>query len=220
MNPNQEPWDNLEEAAASRVVGGMSSHWTCCTPVPDELELPKEYRADTFDAEIREAKELVKTNDTVFDNMKSIRHELVKKTLNAAFSDKGKSFKSMPLACEEVRGRNGRHLIRWSSSSTIFGDLVQPNKPEKEDFELWPEHLCTQLVLKHGNNTIDNNIDHALVKDLLTEKITKINAKSYVVCAGAVLTPQLLFMSKIDNTRLPALVRFHENTSPVLRTVW
>ncbi|OHF03269.1 hypothetical protein CORC01_01322 [Colletotrichum orchidophilum] len=32
-NPKYKAGDNLSAAAATRIIGGMGGHWTCCTPL-------------------------------------------------------------------------------------------------------------------------------------------------------------------------------------------
>ena len=51
---------------------------------------------------------------------------------------------------------------------------------------------------EHGTQ----KVDYAVVRDLLEKKDYRIKAKTYVVAAGAILTPQILFNSEI---KFPAL---------------
>ena len=52
---------------------------------------------------------------------------------------------------------------------------------------------CTKLVLSPDGKTVD----HAIVKDLLNDRSYQIRAKLFVLAAGAILTPQILFNSGI-----------------------
>lgn len=50
---------------------------------------------------------------------------------------------------------------------------------------------CTKLVVD------GKQIQYAEVRELLSDKCHRITANLYVICAGAVLTPQILFNSHI-----------------------
>ena len=43
----------------------------------------------------------------------------------------------------------------------------------------------------------DSVVKSAVVRDLLTDETIEVTAESFVICAGAVLTPQILFNSKV-----------------------
>jgi pyranose oxidase len=129
QNPDQQAWENLAVAAASRVVGGMGSHWTCCTP----RQHPGLERSDLFDDKewdnlYLDAENLFRTNRDSFEA--SARQQLVKRVLRKAYpkdpkdpKDPGREILSMPLACK--RGEN-REYVEWTSSATILGKLSHP----------------------------------------------------------------------------------------------
>ncbi|KAK7424643.1 hypothetical protein QQZ08_008526 [Neonectria magnoliae] len=197
QNPDQKAWDNLPAAAATRVVGGMGSHWTCCTP----RQHPKIERSTLFnDAEWDElytkSEELLNTNSTSFDD--SIRQQLVKHVLADEFKDEGRKILSMPLACK--RSEKNREYVRWSCAATILGDLSDPIY-NGDSFKIRPNTQCLQLQL----DSTDNQVAWALVKDIMDDRKYYIKAKKYVICAGAVLTPGILFASNFTKDLLPAL---------------
>jgi pyranose oxidase len=200
QNPNQDPTVNLDNAAATRTVGGMAQHWTCCTPEPHvDLERPKTFGDAEWKALFKEARELINTPvdingaGTQFEN--SIRQQLVKRTLQDAYQAEKRAFKSMPLACQ--RSIDNPDWVQWSSSSTIFGQITSGNKL----FRLWPENQCIKVL----RDSATGDIKGAIVEDLRLKKKKLIMAKRYVICAGAVLTPQILFNSGFKQ-HLPALV--------------
>ena len=59
--------------------------------------------------------------------------------------------------------------------------------------EMWQ---CRKLIHGHSTN-VTNTIEYAVVRDLLSKKDYHVKAKVYIICAGAVLTPQILFNSNI-----------------------
>jgi pyranose oxidase len=177
----------------------MGSHWTCCTPREHKLE-----RSDLFtDQEWGElystAEKLFRTNSTSFDD--SIRQQLVKYVLGNAYknTDRG-TIISMPLACN--RSADNKDYVEWTCPATILGDLAEPGY-SGDKFEIRPNHQCLKLQLDDDSG----QIAWAYVKDLLKNKRYYIIAKKYIVCAGAILTPGILFNSGLTTQILPALVR-------------
>lgn len=177
----------------------MGAHWTCCTPE----QHPQLERSDLFTDEewkklYAEAKTLVKTNNTSFDN--SIRQQLVLKVLQGAYKGEGRNFQPLPLACKRRKTGNTDY-VEWSSSATIFGDIISA---ENDLFTLLSSHQCEKLVVDEATGKIKG----ALVKDLLAGEQVLVQAKRYVICAGATLTPGILFNSGFtaEEYSLPALV--------------
>ena len=176
----------MPAASATRVVGGMGSHWTCCTP----REFPGIERSDLFsDAEwedlYRDAEGLFHTNHTAYDD--SIRHQLVRHVLIDATNGE-REFISMPLACQ--RNKPNKDYIEWTATATILGDLAEP-KYDGGLFELKSQHRCTKLEIDPATRQVSG----ATLKNLLTDETVLVRAKKYVICAGAVLTPGILFNS-------------------------
>lgn len=117
QNPDQLPEYNLAASSATRTVGSMASHWTCCTPrqypeaFKDGPDKGRRERSDLFTNDewevfYKEGEDLFITNDINFDN--SVRHCLVKKLLCDALNPGGvvnREIKSMPLACKPGKAR-------------------------------------------------------------------------------------------------------------------
>lgn len=233
QNPEQRPEYNLTESAATRTVGGMASHWTCCTPRQypvaftggqDEghRERSDLFTDDEWDKLYKEAEHLFNTNSTTFD--KSVRHSLVKKILEDNFkAPKGdREVLSMPLACK--LGENKKH-IEWSCTATILGDeLSNPdhkNKPAYSDLlTVLPQRQLDALLIEHDCVKRTDAITGAVIIDLQTGEEFVVDAKRYVICGGTVLTAgivaQSLFKSGLETedkeghiggSYLPTLVR-------------
>ncbi|KAF3903262.1 hypothetical protein ABW20_dc0107192 [Dactylellina cionopaga] len=180
------PTSTLPAAAATRSIGGMGGHWTCSTPIPHpKLEQPKLFTQAQWSRLITEAQSLINTTFTEFDD--SVRHNLVKKLLQTAFKGE-RTFSSIPLACKNVDGK-----IVWSSASTVLD-----NTSKSENFTLLPQHICKKL------NKVGSAVISAEIYDLSTHTTKTVKAKQYAICAGAVLTPQILYNSGMQND-LPAL---------------
>lgn len=179
----------------------MGSHWTCCTP----RQHPKIERSDLFSNEEWEklyarAEHLFGTNSVSFD--KSIRQQLVKHVLEDAYKDKKREMLSMPLACQRApKDKPNPQYVEWACTATILGELADPCYPGGK-FELRDNTQCIKLQLDDQTG----HVAWALVKDLMKDQKYFIRAKKYVVCAGAVLTPGILFNSGLAD-QLPALVR-------------
>jgi pyranose oxidase len=131
QNPDQSPWDNIPSASASRVVGGMGSHWTCCTPRQHKLERSELFTDDEWDELYSTAEKLFRTNSTSFDD--SIRQQLVKHVLGNAYDTRG--IVSMPLACDRSAGNND--YVEWTCTATILDDLAKPSY-SGDKFEIGP----------------------------------------------------------------------------------
>jgi pyranose oxidase len=211
QNPCQDAYVNLPAASATRNVGGMSSHWTCCTP----RQHPKLERSNLFnDAEweslYKEAEERITTNSTLYND--SIRQQLVQKTLEQYEYGRGpREFIPMPLAAQRLPDQS---YLEWSSSATVFGDITQaPGRRGNENFTLRSQVRCTRLIRSGcsiGLPGVGGHVEGALCKDLKTKRSFLVRAKKYVLCAGAVLTPGIMFNSGWDDSAngLPALGKY------------
>ncbi|KAK5997077.1 Pyranose 2-oxidase [Cladobotryum mycophilum] len=193
QNPEQKAALNLPEAAATRVIGGMGSHWTCCTPRQHvKLERPDLFTKNEWHDLYSEAERLFRTNSYSFDD--SIRQTVIKETLSDAYKDR--EIKSMPLACR--RSETNTDYVEWTCTATILKELSDPTKPNS-NFQVLPNTQCVKIELS-ANDAADVNgnafkVTRVEVRDLMKNKTYHIKAKQYVICASAVLTPSILFNS-------------------------
>nr|P59097.1 RecName: Full=Pyranose 2-oxidase; Short=P2Ox; Short=POD; Short=POx; Short=PROD; Short=Pyranose oxidase; AltName: Full=FAD-oxidoreductase; AltName: Full=Glucose 2-oxidase; AltName: Full=Pyranose:oxygen 2-oxidoreductase; Flags: Precursor [Trametes hirsuta] len=190
-NPEQDPLRNLSGQAVTRVVGGMSTHWTCATPRFEKLQRPLLVKNDSkaddaeWDRLYKKAESYFKTGTTQF--AESIRHNLVLKKLQEEY--KGvRDFQQIPLAAT----RQSPTFVEWSSAHTVFDLENRPNKDApKQRFNLFPAVACTNVRRDNANSEIVG-LD---VRDLHGGKSITIKAKVYILTAGAVHNAQLLAAS-------------------------
>jgi pyranose oxidase len=211
-NPDQDAYYNLPAAAATRNVGGMSSHWTCCTPRQHpKLERSSIFSEREWELLYTEAEERIKTNSTLFND--SIRQQLVQRTLEGFHYGNGeRKFIPMPLAAQKLPGQS---YLEWSSSSTVFGTITQgPQNSANRLFTLRSQARCTLLHREQNPEFADyGKVIGAMCTDLKTDKVFFVTAKKYVLCAGAILTPGIMYNSgwKPESNELPALVSSPED---------
>ncbi|RYP39149.1 hypothetical protein DL767_002329 [Monosporascus sp. MG133] len=210
QNPNQKEPDNLPAAAASRVVGGMGSHWTCCTPRQHDLERSDLFNDHEWERYYYRAEALFKTNTEAFDE--SIRHQLVLSELQVKLPDRKSTIQSMPLACRRVH----QDYIEWSCSATILGEQLSTQGLTPEKFLIMPNAQCVRLNVDQGKVT---GMMVRLLEDPGVNE-HEIIADQYIICAGAILTLGILYNSGFRTEfgtnppsdkevyRLPAMGRF------------
>lgn len=202
-NPEQADWDNVPAAQSSFNVGGMGAHWTCCTPRPTEAERIPFFDTKVWDGLMSAAEALVHTTQDAFTG--SLRGQVVREALAAGFDDRlppGRQVQMLPLACERWNER----WVQWTGADTILGALAEPGAFPAERFQLRAETICRRLVVEGGRVTA------AELEHLPTGKRTTLTARTFVVAANAIYTPQLLWVSGI---RQPALGRYF-NDQPML----
>ncbi|KAI1374094.1 pyranose oxidase [Hypoxylon crocopeplum] len=183
QNPDQDARLNLTASAATRTVGGMSSHWTCCTPRQHPKEHSDLFTDREWDGLYAKAEDLFDTNSTTFDG--SVRHRLVRKVLAEAFGDE-REVRSMPLACKKPSDKSS--YIQWSSTASILGKYAQSSS---KPFRVMSQTQCD--VLKINRSTFE--VETAIIRDLVNNVDSVIDAKRYVICGGAVLTAGIMARS-------------------------
>src|SRR6266542_4520140 len=191
QNPDQDPATNLVGAAVTYAVGGMATHWTCATPRHHPtVERSDIYSDREWDRLYTEAEKLLNTHRHEFDG--SIRHTVVRDTLQAEFSELPESYgpQNLPLAVE--RRKDNPELVHWSGSDTVLGGLADGNQ-DVEPFILKEQHRCTRLVPSPDGS----RIEYAEIQDLLEWRTIRVYASTFVVCCNAYRTPQVLYNSGI-----------------------
>ncbi|KAI0469202.1 hypothetical protein F4859DRAFT_516145 [Xylaria cf. heliscus] len=190
-NPQQKPEENLSASAATRVVGGMSTHWTCCTPRQHPHERSKLFTDKQWESMYGDCEQIFNTNKVHPEN--SVRHRLVKYMLEDAFQrdfkngvkkprQKGpREVRSMPLAGKT--NNVNKSYTEWTCTATILNDLADPLSPETR-FRLMQQTQCDVLYI----DALTGKVKGAIIIDLVNNKEYLVQAKKYVVCGGAVLT--------------------------------
>lgn len=191
QNPEQDPETNLPGAGVTYAVGGMMTHWTCATPRHHPtLERSDVYTDAEWDRLYDEGEKLLNTNKNEFDD--SIRHVIVRDTLQKEFSElpDGYGVQNLPLAVE--RRKDNPQFVHWTGTDTVLGPLADGHQDE-EPFILKAQHRCTRLVPSSDGS----RIEYAEVQNLMEWKTIHIKANTYVVACNAYLTPQVLYNSGI-----------------------
>lgn len=196
-NPDQDPYRNIPAAAACYAVGGMATHWTCACPRHHPtVERYQGISKSDWERYYGQAEEILGVSRHEFDG--SMRQRLIVDALREEFSElpEGYEVQGLPLAVK--RRVDNPRMVRWAGADTVLGRLADDEEPL---FSLLPHHLCTSLV----RDSTGSRIAYAHVRDLARSREMRFVADQYVVAAGAVLTPQLLWASGI---RPPALGRY------------
>jgi pyranose oxidase len=190
QNPDQDASLNLPAAAATYGVGGMATHWTCATP----RHHPTIERADCISPEdwedlYTEGERLLNTHTDVF--AQSIRHQVVRETLAAEYSELPDPYavQNLPLAVE--RRTDDPRFVHWSGTDTILGPLADDDHGGR--FMLREQQLCRRLVPTSDGS----RIKYAEIVDLPSTRVVRVEADTFVVACGSVLTPQVLYASGI-----------------------
>ncbi|KAL1675793.1 pyranose-2-oxidase, partial [Schizophyllum commune] len=201
-NPGQDPFRNLGAQAVTRVVGGMSTHWTCATPRFQKAECPKLVKNDVT-ADDKEWVRLYEKAEGFIgkgDNQykESIRHNLVLEKLKHDYSGQ-RQFQQIPLAAKRVSPR----FVEWSSAHTVFDLEDRPNKEHpNEHFHLFPAAMCIAIERSADNKSIEA----VRIKDLHGSGAAagyRIKAKVVILAAGAVHNPQMLTNSGFGKLGAP-----------------
>ena len=203
--PNGERWGEMPAAACSTNVGGMGAHWTCACPAPAEGEAIGFIPAEQMQAALAKARALLQVTAAAYPDTPVSQR--LRERLGSAFADvtaSDRSVQRMPLACSSDQGQR-----RWSGSDTVLGELAHATgRPER--FEIRHNTACLKLIVKH---------DRVVGAELLnrdTDTRYRVDAKTVIVAADALRTPQLLWASGI---RPEALGRYLNDQPQVVHAV-
>jgi len=205
QNPEQDPRVNLSAAAVSYGVGGMFTHWTNNTP---RHHPTLERYGGIGDAEWNSlyaaAEDLVGTRTDVFAH--SIRHQVVKEALSQHYGDRlDLPVQELPVAGH--RRSDNDEFVHYTGSDTILGPLLEDTGGITDQrFTLLPEHRLTRLVLD------GERVAYAEVEDLMHWETVRVEARDFIVAAGSLLTPQILWKSGIRPNALGRYLTEHPMT--------
>lgn len=197
MNPKQDASRNLEGAAAAFAVGGMMLHWTGNIPRPHPtMEMIQFIPKTELEHFYSEAEHMLNRHTNTY--IQSLRHNLVKDALQQFY---GRSLKppyhvqELPIAAE--RSKQNDELVFYTGTDRILGALLDHG--EDGPLTIWPQHRVKRLKCR------GERVEYAEVEDLVQFKTYHVEANEFIVACGPVLTPQVLWNSKI---RPPALGRY------------
>src|SRR5262245_4432250 len=191
-NNNQDPNKNMRLASATYAVGGMATHWTCCTPDPALMERTELIPADEWPILLNIVQDLLNVNTDAFSP--SLTNDVVGRVLKEA----GFPVENLPMAAEKRPNQESStaHMVTWTGTDTILGPLLDGPPEVRDRLEILPEHRAERL-LKNGDKVYG-----AEVRDLTNWELKSIYADTVIVAAGAFLTPSVLWRSEV---RPPAL---------------
>lgn len=130
---------------------------------------------------------------------KSIRHELVKRTLQEKIYDHGaRNFLPMPLA---VR-KSSDHTVEWACSTLLLGGMAEKNNC----FRSCNDSVCVKLLGSGVSKGRPDAISGALCKNFFDSTEFEVQAKKYILAAADVDNARLLLDSGWTLDGLPALV--------------
>lgn len=191
---------------------GMGTHWTCATPRFHKSELPELFsdnetawaglyeKAENFlkPIKIKDPKNPFDDNDPDKKQnpfSESIRHYVVLKALQYELPDH--QAQQLPLAASKDSPTDTDTLdyINWHSPYTIIEPINSSDPATLPTFTIYTNSLCTKLEYENRPNN-SYTIKSATVQNVRHEApdIT-INAKCYIIAAGAVLGPQVSVLS-------------------------
>jgi pyranose oxidase len=207
QNPRQDPSKNLEAAATSYVVGGMFTHWTNNTPRHHPILERIPFISDgEWDVLYGLAERTLNTHVDIFSN--SIRHTMVKEALQAHYGNQlpdSCGVQELPVAGE--RRKDNDEFVHYTGADTVLGPLIdEPEKYTLDHFQILPQHRVKRLV------TSGDKVDFAEVEDLMHWRTIRVHADRFVVAAGSILTPQILWNSGIRPLALGRYLTEHPMT--------
>jgi choline dehydrogenase-like flavoprotein len=176
----------LPAAAVAWNVGGMGVHWTAATPSPWGSEVPGFIAQPEWDADLREAAELLRVNRRPFPiSPPGAAVSAALEELFAPVSAPGRGVQQMPMAVYA----DGNATRRRTGPNTIFppiGDArLDPN------FTLMPGLHAIRLL--HGDGVVRG----AELRRVATGGHVTVEAAQTIVCGDTIRSPQLLFASGI-----------------------
>lgn len=190
---------SLDAGIATYAVGGMATHWTGVTPRHHPtVERAGCVPAADWDGLYREAEILLNTHTDVFAD--SVCHQLVQETLAAEYTDLRDPYRVQHLPLAAQRRQDNPQLVRWSGADTVLGPLADGSH-DRGEFVLREQQLCRRLQPAADGS----RIEYAEIQDYADWRTVHVEADTFVLACGAVLTPQLLYASAI---RPPALGRY------------
>ncbi|PPF37948.1 GMC oxidoreductase [Rathayibacter sp. AY1A3] len=187
----------MPASAVAWNVGGMGVHWTAATPWPAGDEAFGGGDAEQWEQDLDRARTLLDVQESPLGPTEPGR--LVLEVLEEAFgpvSAQGRGPQPMPMAVGT--GSTGP-LVR-TGPSRIFPPIAQGGD---DAFELRPGTLAT-AIRRDGDRAVG-----VRVREIATGREYDIDARTTVVCADAVRTPQLLFASGIRPVALGRYLNEH-----------
>ena len=196
-NPEQPAAANLDAAAVAYGVGGMFTHWTNNTPRYHATERSRLISDHEWDELYEYAEDVLDVHSDVFDS--SLRQQVIARALTETYENTAVACDVKPLPVAGHRRSRNPDFVCYAGCDTILGPLLDDEGAVRGPLKI-REHHCLRRLVADGDR-----IKWAEVEDLLTHEHVRVVAEEYVVAAGSLLTPQILWAS---NIRPPALGKF------------
>lgn len=188
-----EQADAMPASAFAWNLGGMGVHWTAATPWPAGDEVFDHGDPARWASDLDTARAALRVHPAPFPVSRPGAATLARlDALYAGSSTPGRHPQLMPMAVEPVAGG----AMPRTGPNRIFPAIATGDDPH---FELRAGTLAVELV--HDGRTVAG----ARVRDLAGGTEHTVAARTTVVCADTMRSPQLLFASGI---RQPALGRY------------
>jgi pyranose oxidase len=186
-NMKQNPKLNMPFASATYAVGGMGTHWTCCTPDPAPMERTSLIGSEEWPILLAIAQNLLNVHTDAFSP--SVTNDVVRDALHAA----GFPVTNLSMAAQKRvdQSPDTAHMVTWTGSDTVLGRLLDGTPEQRQRLRILAEHSA-QKLLRDGQR-----VTGAEVIDLTNSARKIISADTVIVAAGAFLTPLLLWRSGI-----------------------
>ena len=198
VNPDQARADNMPAAAACYAVGGMGTVWTCLAPrLHPTLERWDAIPDREWEALYGLAEEALSVRSDLFTG--SLRQKVLLEFLTEHY-DGASHLPPAPIPVAASRSAGDEGLIHWTGPREILGELGSWSGSER--FGLLEQHLVRRLEHRGGK------VLWAEVQSLDPWCRFRIHADLFVVAGGALLTPQLLWSSRIQRSETSSLGRF------------
>lgn len=192
LNPLQKPDKNLPGAVVAYAVGGMAIHWTCAIPrhhpTIERIQFIPEHEWDLL---YSEAENRLNRDTTVFSS--SLRHKVIQNLLR----QEGHDVHPTPLAAKRITA----DYVEFTGADTVLKDLAEP---VANDYLTILSDQCVRSLQYEGGK-----VNSALIRNLRTQEEQIIEAKVFVVAAGWLHTPQILWNSWIRPKALGCYISDH-----------
>jgi choline dehydrogenase-like flavoprotein len=187
----------LSAAAMSTNVGGMGAHWAGATPDPRGRERIPFIEAGQWDDMLRVGRRLLATNPDplAWSPEWGVFLERARAEFDPGLPLDG-GLRDMPLAYQ----RSAEGQPYWTGVDVILGALA---REPRDTFSLASRSLCSRLHVSGGKVT------GAEISHLPSGQIRTVEARSIIVAADSLRTPQLLWASGIRPAALGRYLNDH-----------
>lgn len=192
FNPFQDRSTGMPAAAVCHAIGGMGIVWTCLCPRLHASERWDCIPAADLDSLYELAEEALDVRRDAFSG--SRRQAALIAGLRESYGDpEGFVVEEAPMAARP--GDAG--LVHWTGPADILGPVLGEGR-----LRILPQHVARRLLHRSGRAL------GAEVRSLESGESAEIRAGAVVVACGAILTPQLLWVSEIFRGAGSPLGRF------------